>query len=356
MDDAPTQMAVSATEVAIVANGKYYICDGTTTTEYTTGAVTNPVGVAFIDGYFVVAGTSGGRGDAITVSGLDDGTTFDALDFAFAENSPDDIVSIIEDHNELWLFGSSTVEVWYNAGASGFPFARSQGRTLERGCTANTASKEDNGVFWIGADLRAYRSGGSTPQVISTREVEEVIEAGSLDTSFIADIRGHKFFVVRFKDQPAQAYDLTTQLWCEFSTGIGEGPWIGCCSGRVGSAFYVGTSSGVIATLDKDTYQDLGAYIEAEAVSVPISEADYVTINKVHMNIEAGDVNAQGEVMLQVSKDGRTWGVERWRKLGKLGQFWRRVVWHSLGTGRRMQIRVRITDPVGRDIYGLTYE
>lgn len=354
-DDEATQMASSGTEVAIVAGGKYHICDGTTTAEYTTGALTNPVGVAYMDGYFIVIGSSGGRSDALTVSGLDDGTSFDALDFAFAENAPDELVAIVEDHNEIWLFGSETTEIWYNSGAAGFPFQRNAGALIERGATALTVAKEDNAVFWVGEDRRVYRSSGSSPQVISTRESEETLKAATLGRGFITDDKGHKFYVLRLAGRPALAYDLTTGLWCEFSTGLGEAEFAGTCSARSGGTFYVGTSTGHIATLDPDTYQDLGGYLEAEAISTPVARADYFSINRLHMNIAGGDVNAQGRVMLQVSKNGRTWGLEKWRNLGALGEFFRRVTWHGLGASRRFQFRIRITDAVQRDIYGVEY-
>ena len=355
-DDVNTQIAIGTNEVAITAGGTYYVCDGTTTTAYATGAVTDPVGVAFMDGYFVVAGTSGGRSDAITVSDLDDGTTFDALDFAFAEGSSDEIVGIIRDHNEIWLFGGKTVEVWYNSGASGFPFERNAGAMLERGCTTGTMAKEDNSTFWVGEDRRVYRSGGTSPQVISTREVENVLAEVGIVRGFTVDDKGHKFYVIKLAGRPAYAYDMTTGMWCEFSTGLGESEWSGACSARSGSAFYVGTDTGQVATLDAETYQDIGDYIEALAVSVPIVRADYFTINRVHLNVKSGRGDPAGNIMLQASKNGQSWGLEKWRLMGSLGEFFRRVVWHGFGASRRWQFRVRITDAVQRDIYGVQYD
>ena len=74
VDDPQTVMAASASQVAIVAGGNYYICNGTTTTQYTAGAITSAVSVAHLDGFFIVAGTGAGRNDCIQVSALDDGT------------------------------------------------------------------------------------------------------------------------------------------------------------------------------------------------------------------------------------------------------------------------------------------
>ncbi len=40
-----------------------------------------------------------------------------ALDFATAESSPDILLTTFVDHNELWLAGKDTIEIWQNTGA-----------------------------------------------------------------------------------------------------------------------------------------------------------------------------------------------------------------------------------------------
>ena len=132
--DGVTDTAASDTQLAIVAGGRYFVCDGTSTTEYTAGALTTVVGVEVMDGFFIPIGSSGGRLDAIQISDLDDATTFNALDFAFAEESPDALVGVIRDHGELYLFGEKTVQVFYNSGASDFPFIPNKGALIEQGC------------------------------------------------------------------------------------------------------------------------------------------------------------------------------------------------------------------------------
>ena len=61
--------------------------------------------------------------------------------------------------------------------------------------------------------------------------------------------------------------------------------------------------------------------------------------------------------MMQATKDGHTWGTEKWRDLPKLGQHGKPVEWHALGHfPQRFQCRFRVTDDVNRDIYGVGYE
>ena len=84
------------------------------------GAVT----VTYLDGYFVF---NQPNSQIIWVTQLLDGTSIDPLDFASAEGSPDGVVGIISDHRELWVFGTDSVEVWYDTGGADFPLQRIQG-------------------------------------------------------------------------------------------------------------------------------------------------------------------------------------------------------------------------------------
>lgn len=357
--DGATVMAASGTQVAIVTGGKYYICDGSTTTAYGTGAITNPTGVAYQDGYFIVTGSSGGRNDALTVSALDDGATFNALDFAFAENAPDEIKGVISDHGELWLFGSKTVEVWYNSGGADFPFQRNAGALMERGChSGQTIAKEDNSVFWVGQDKVVYRSGGSNPEVISTREVEEVLDASTIEGAFTFEDRGHKFYAIRLTGKPTLCMDITTGLWSERSTGIADTSWTATCAATVGGVQYIGTASGKVCTQSDTVFTDDGETIKAEAVSTPLqTQFPGQSVSRVIASLNTGTVDASGQIMLQTTRDGRNWGVEKWRSLGSLGSYEKTPHWNGLGRFHpRFQVRLRITDPIKRDIYGVTYE
>lgn len=357
--DGPAVMAASGPEVAIVVGGGYYICDGTTTTQYATGALTTASSVVYQDGYFVVTGSSAGRDDALTVSALNDGTKFDATDFAFAENAPDEIKGAINDHGELWLFGSKTIEAWYNSGDVDFPFARNNGAQKERGClNGQTIAKEDNSVFWIGQDRVAYRSGGGNPEVISNREIEEILADAVIDRAYTFKDRGHKFYAIRLSGRPTLCFDLTTGLWSERSTGVEDEEWIATSAENVSGVQYIGTTTGKICALSENVFTDDGAMVRAEAVSVP-AEMPYPgrAVNSVEISLNVGTVDASGQIMLQTTKDGRIWGVEKWRSLGSLGSYQKTPRWRGLGRFTpRFQVRVRITDPVNRDIYGVRYE
>jgi hypothetical protein len=60
-------------------------------------------------------------------------------------------------------------------------------------------------------------------------------------------------------------------------------------------------------------------------------------------------------IMLSVSDDGgRTFSsLQKWRSLGKEGEYLKRLRWLKMGMFRQRQIRLEITDPVRRNIVGI---
>ena len=66
-------------------------------------------------------------------------TASPALSFSSKDSAPDNIVSLIVDHREVYLLGETTTERWINAGLFPFPFQRIPGTTLQHGCAAKNS-------------------------------------------------------------------------------------------------------------------------------------------------------------------------------------------------------------------------
>lgn len=358
-DSIQTTMDSSGQQIAIVAGDSYYYYDGSTFTIQSTGSVLTPRSITFQDGYFIVIGETLTRKDALTISGLYDGSTFNGLDLAFAENNSDALVGAVSDHGELWLFGTETTEIFYNSGNADFPFERNSGAVIERGCIdGQTIQKEDNAVFWVGSDGVVYRSTGSSPEVISTREIEEAIAKNTPIGSLVFFDRGHKFYAIRFAASPTLAFDMTTRLWCEFTTGLGDVPWLMTHRTLINKVQYFGSNDGIYTQSDA-TFKDGQDLIDAEAISMPIVNAGkHITIKEIWLKVLTGqvDIGREPEISLQLSTDGRNWGDEKWRGLGRLGNYGKQLWWKGLGRYRRVQARFRTNDPVNRDITGMGYE
>lgn len=356
----PARLAASGRQVAIVAGGRYFVCDGATTVEVSPGVLTTVVDVAYMDGYFILVGADINRGDAIQITALDDGATLNALEFAYAEESPDPLVGVLRDHGELYMFGTQTTQIFYNAGAADFPFLPNKGALIEHGClSAATLAKADNAVFWVRPDRAVVRSSGSTPQVISTPEVKEELLRSTVTGGFTFSDRGSEFYAVTRDGNTTLVFDIAAQLWHERSTGLEYEPWAALNRATFGGVEYFGCACGRIGVADQSTWTDFGGVMASEAISRPIEAGgEQITIAKVHVNLRGGedDIGRAPEIMLQASRDGRTWGAERWREMGQKGEHWKRMAWHGFGASRRFQFRLRVTDPVARDIYGAKYE
>ena len=265
----PVSIADNGTQVFIAANGPSYIYNNLTNVFAPITDVDFPgaVTVGYLDGYFVFNEPNSQR---IWVTQLLDGTSIDPLDFASAEGSPDGVVGLIVDHREVWVYGTGTVEVWYDTGSSDFPLQRIQGAFNEIGCvSAYTIAKMDNGLFWLGADARGqgivYRANGYTGQRISTHAVEWQIQQYSTLTDAIAytyQQDGHSFYVLTFPSGNATwVYDVATGAWHE-RAGWDNGLFTrhrSNCQMAFNNKIVVGDyENGNIYALDLNTYADNG--------------------------------------------------------------------------------------------------
>jgi hypothetical protein len=265
----PVSMSDNGVQIFIAANPFGYIFN-TATSVF--GEITDPnfpgaVTVGFLDGYFVFNEPNSQR---IWVTALNDGTLVDPLDFASAEGSPDDIVSIMVDHREVWVFGVNTVEVWYNAGTPDFPLARIQGAFNEIGCIAPySVAKLDNGLFWLGADARGrgivYRSKGYSGERVSTHSVEWQIQqyddmSDAIGFTYQQD--GHAFYVLVFPSADTTwVYDVATGSWHERASWQNNAfaRFRGNCQMSYANEIVVGDyDNGNIYALDLTDYTDNG--------------------------------------------------------------------------------------------------
>jgi hypothetical protein len=318
--------------------------------------------VTYQDGYFIFLEPDSG---SFFISGLAD-VTFDALDIGTAEGLPDNLISIISDHRDLWLLGEKSIEVFFNSGNSDFPFERIQGAFIEHGCAAkNSVQKMNNSVYWLGSDDKGsgmvFQAKGFQPQRISTHAVEQAIQSYSDISDAVAwtyQENGHHFYVLNFPSADTTwVFDSSTNLWHE-RVFLNQGQFErhrADCHAFVFDTHVVGDyETGKIYELSSDVYSDNGAEIARERVSPHLSE-DLVRMfyDTFQLDIQSGvglDGTQQGtnpQAMLQFSDDGgHSWSNEKWASLGKIGQTKARAIWRKLGASRDRVFKVRITDPV----------
>ena len=230
----PVSMADNGTQLFIAANGPGYIYNITTNTVTQIGDPDFPgaVTVGYLDGYFVFNEPNSQK---IWVTSLLDGLAIDPLDFASAEGSPDGVVGIIIDHREVWVMGTNSTEVWYNAGLADFPLARIQGAYNELGCIAPLSlAKMDNTIFWLGQDARGrgvvYRADGYNGARVSTHAIEWQLQQYDDLTDAVAytyQQDGHSFYVLNVPSgNTTWVYDAATNAWHERAALTDEGTYV----------------------------------------------------------------------------------------------------------------------------------
>ena len=374
--DGPVSMADNGTQLFVACNGPSYIYNATTGvfSQITDPDFPGAVTVGYLDGYFVFNEPNSQK---IWITSLLDGLSVDPLDFASAEGSPDGVVGLIVDHREVWVLGTNSVEVWYDAGTQDFPLQRIQGAFNEIGCvSAFSIAKLDNGIFWLGQDARGqgivYRANGYTGQRISTHAVEwHIQQYGNLSDAIAYTYQqdGHSFYVLIFPSaNTTWVYDVATQAWHE-RAGFLAGQFTrhrSNCQVFFNNEVIVGDyENSNIYAFDLDDYTDNGAIQKwlRSWRALPTGQNNLKRTAQHGMQLDCetgvGLNDGQGsdpQVMLRWSDDGgHTWSNEHWTSIGKIGQYGKRALWRRLGMTQKIRDRVyeiSMTDPVKVAIMG----
>jgi len=330
----------------------------------------------FQDGYFAVTGKAESQAFWINQAPYAGGT-WDALDFASAEGSPDNTLGIMSSNRDLWLFGFESAEIWTNTGNADFPFQRSGNAFLEAGCIAPAAIvKADNTVFWLGCDKRGegivWRANGYTPQRISTHGVEHAISGYAVRDdafAFAYQQEGHVFYVLTFPTANATwVYDIATGEWHERAwrnpaTGV-LSRWRASCFCFSNGKHLVGDyENGKIYQLNLNTYTDNGDPIlrlRATISNENLQTRLFYSSLQVDMETGVGLALGQGSdplLMLRYSNDGgHTWSNEKTATIGKIGEYSARAKFNRLGSGRNRVWEVSMSDPCKFAIFGAVVE
>ena len=348
----------STAQMIIVDGTDGWIYSGTTLTQITDVDFFAADVVDFQDQYFILNRSGTGQ---FFLSNLNAGSAYTATDIANAEGDPDNLISLISNHRELWLFGKNTTEVWYNSGASDFPFTRFEGAFLERGCAAAFSVAEDfNTVFWLAEDRIIYKADGYSPVPISNHGIDEAIRKYNTISdaeAFIYTMGGHKFYVLTFPVEKATwVYDITTGLWHERES-FGLGRWRVSSHVDIYGKHLVGDfQDGKIGELDLDTFDEYGSTMQGLATGPSVyDDRQRIFHHRFELDIESGVglTTGQGsdpQVWLNWSDDGgHTFSARApFRSMGKIGAYRHRLRWLCLGQARQRIYKLTVSDPIKR--------
>jgi hypothetical protein len=371
IDSNPAQMATNGDggeDLLVVSGDRGDVLD-LGTNVYTTSEVTDVTMCGQVDGFLVAldATTS-----TLKISESLDGKTWDPTQIAQRTAAADTWKALLVAGREIFLFGSKTGEVWYNAGNSPFPFAQRSDAFFEIGIvgTGFSLARLGSSMAWLGQSEHAsgvvYQMNGYTPNRISTDAVEWAIqqykEADGIDDAigWSYEREGHEFYVLTF---PAAGktwvYDTRTAQWHE------RGRWSSISNAFIayrpqfhaqafGKNLVCDSQSNKIYALSSTVYTDVGGTELRRVRRTPHLSNENKRLFAKSFELECdrgvGLTEGQGvdpQLMLRVSRDGgHTFGAERIRSLGRKGEYDRRVRWDNLGSGRDFVFEVACADPV----------
>lgn len=346
-------MVADRSDVVVLSSGSAYVWNGTTVAQVTDPDFRTASDMEFLDNFILFVEADSDRFFAAEIG---DATSYDALDFATAESSPDKLVGMIVDHRQIILAGQKTIEIWWNAGAAGFPFERIPNGALEIGCAAGKSlAKADNSVFWLDDSRIVRRLSDLTPIRVSQHGVEEAISKYATVSdarAFTYTDQGHIFYVLTFPTQGATwLYDITTGEWSERET-LGYDYW------RVSHYAYFNdqhivseTDSGRLGVMSSNTYSEFGGDMVMEWWYAPIyADGKNLRHAKFQLVTRAGKADSSQVGLSYSDDDGQTFTAMPLRNMGATGEYWARTQWHRLGASRARVYKCFISDPVERYI------
>lgn len=319
--------------------------------------------IASQDGYIIVTIPDSG---SFRISNLNSVTDWVDSDFATAEGSGDKVRAVISDLRQLWLPGQRTTEVYDNTGDADFPFERIQAGFMQKGIVApQTLRRLDNSLVWLSEDERGQgllvQANGYNPVTISPQAINwKWSRYSRIDDAFAYtyQIEGHEFYVITFPTGNATwVYDARDKQWHQWSSNIDgneQSRHRSNCHCFAFGRHYVGDyNSGNIYSIEPDVYTEAGTAIIRDRISINLDiENTRFSLDEIEIECQPGVGISSGQgsnplMMLRTSKDeGNTWGNERTRSVGMIGQYRQRAVWRKLGRSRKRALWLRVSDPV----------
>ncbi|MCK5445296.1 MAG: hypothetical protein KAI73_06705 [Rhodospirillaceae bacterium] len=313
-----------------------------------------PQHVVYIDGYFAITTDT----KKFIVSALNDGLSYDALDFGTAEADPDDIVAPIVHSNQLFIGGSETIEVFQNIGGSGFPFQRVEGFVIPTGIKAAFSIVQAGETFmFIGAGVNDSPSimqfTGTSAQIVSTDAIDFILQGFTEDEiaqSFAWSYSQSGAHFVGFSlPTTTLVYDQKSKEWHERRSQIIDASGTRNIRWRPNSLItaygkvLVGDSEdGRIGEVDLDFFDEYDGEIIRRRATMPFSnDGNSFSMPMLELTMESGVGDFETEdpqIRLAFSKDGKTFSSELTRSIGKAGEFDKRIIWRRLGRFPRMSV------------------
>lgn len=299
------------------------------------------------------------------ISVRDRATSYE-FDFETAQVNPDAALSVLVDHEEVWVFGPRSIEIFQNTGNTDFPYERNAGATIERGLGAiHSAQQVDNSVFWLADNGIVYRAQGYTPERISWFAIEQDIKAAGLADWFGKTWvdGGATYYAITHPNGKSWVYDASTGQWHRRKSYLMDRWRANCVVNCYGYNIVGDYENGTIWTLDDSSRTEGTQPLIRERVSGYVHENQLpIFYHGAELVMNTGNASLTGTasqtapvVELRYSDDfGRNWSNWKTRSLGLVGQYAKIVRFGPLGRSLNRLFHVRVSDPIRSELVAST--
>lgn len=349
-DGKPVRTTNNLTEIGLVSSERGYVISAGATNLITDLDFPTPIDIAQLGGLATVIQKNT---DEIHYSATDDFTDWTALGFLSAEARPDDLVALVYHRAQLWAFGKRSTQAFQLQGGLS-PIANMRGYEFDVGCASrDSAIVVSDVIMWVSERGFVYMMTSEGPRRVSNRGVEKEI-SGSLSAlrAIEMNFAGHVFYVITAPNTCSYGYSVGGGYWVRLGN-LTTDDYPGLSSVWAYGKQLVGGRDGVVYELDEETHTEAGnerrTVVTTEYVQ---ANGEWLFAGELELEIESGNAPLSGagsdpQIMMQYSdNDGRTWSAERWRSVGKTGEYNSRVRWRRLGRFKRRIFRFAFSDPV----------
>lgn len=322
-----------------------------------------PISACAVSNHVVTVSADGN----IRASELLDAESWDGLAVEKALRGPGKPLRVVNRGDTAIVFGTQSLSAWrYNGNADGFPFAPDNFESI--GCLgagtvcAGTIVKSElvtKAIAWAATDDRGAFAGvcildGYTARKISHAAVDRSFRdcaSPSLITSQSWVSGGHGYMAWTIPGDTTWVYDTATSLWHERQS-YGSSTWNIGATCVLGNHVLAGLSSTTgLVRLDSAAQTNSGSP-HVVTIQTPVLHAfpKQVTMDMLRMQCVTGvglntttPADLDPVIMMNMSADGETWGTERVRALGRLGQTQKQIYWPGLGTSDRRGVTFKFS-------------
>lgn len=312
-------------------------------------------------------------------SALLNSSSWDPTDFVQRSGQGDPWVSLKVKGPYIFLLGQYTSEIWYNAGTSPNPFARSANGVVSVGCAAAFSPEvAGDALVWLGRTVngqgKVYRAEGFAPDDISEYNINVAMEGYPNISDAIGDtdhVLGHTTYYLTLPSANVTwCWDEKERIWYERGTWIAELSRYDAMrplyhAFAFGEHRWLDRENGRVYVMSPDIYTDVpddagaarplrwlrrapGLSIENRIIYYPALEVDVQT----GVGLSSGQ-GSDPQLMMRMSDDGgHTWGNELSISVGALGEYGTRVQFLRCGGARRRVFEISGSDPVFWAILG----